>query len=104
MNQSYKIKIDQSVLDQAHKKDKNVLTLSISTTGGGCCPTFETAEVNLIKPDDTEPYDIFEQDNMTIYISKRARVIAKTLHFKLKKNLIGVTIQAEGLSLKKRDA
>lgn len=104
MKQLYKIEIDQSVLEQAHKKGKKVLTLSISTTGGGCCPTFETAEVNLIKPDDVEQFDIFEQDNMTIYISKRARIIAKTLHFKRKKNLIGATIQVEGLSLKKRDA
>jgi len=102
MQKSFKIKIDDAVLAYMNKKRKKDLTLTISSTGGGCCPTFEISEVSLIKPDRLESFDIIQQNDVTVYISKNAKVIASTLHFMLKKNLIGATIQAEGLSLKKR--
>ena len=102
MDNSFKLKIDAAVLAYMHKKGKNDLTLTISSTGGGCCPTFELSEVSLIKPDQLEAFDIFQQNDITVYISKNAKVIASVLHFMLKKNLIGATIQVEGLSIKKR--
>lgn len=103
MNKNFTIKIDETVLTLMHKKRKKVLTLSVNTTGGGCCPTFEIAEVDMNKPDHAENFELFEQNDIILYISKNARIAAPTLHFKLKKNFIGTTIQAEGLSLKKRD-
>lgn len=103
MNRSFKVKIDNTVLDYMRKKRKSNLTLTISSTGGGCCPTFEVSEVSLVKPDRLDEFDMFQQNDVNLYISKNARVISSTLHFKLKKNLIGATIQVEGLSLKKRD-
>ncbi len=103
MNKNFTIKIDEAVLMLMHKKRKKVLTLSVNTTGGGCCPTFEIAEVDMNKPDHAENFELFEQNDIILYISKNARIAAPTLHFKLKKNFIGTTIQAEGLSLKKRD-
>jgi len=102
MNKSYKIEIDQPVLDYMKRKRKNVLTLEISSTGGGCCPTFEIAEVNLITPDKTELFNVYLQNDITLYISKNAKVIAQTLHFTLKKNLFGATILVDGIFLKKR--
>jgi hypothetical protein len=104
MNKNFTIKIDEAVLMLMHKKRKKVLTLSVNTTGGGCCPTFEIAEVDMYKPDQIENFESFEQNDITLYISKNARIAAPTLHFKLKKNFIGATIQAEGLSLKRRDS
>jgi len=103
MNNNFTIKIDDAVLNWMCKKRKKVLTLSVNTTGGGCCPTFEIVEIDMIEPDQTENFQLFEQNDITLYISKNTRITAPTLHFKLKKNLIGATIQAEGLSLKKRD-
>lgn len=103
MDRSFELKIDNAVLDYIRKKRKSNLTLTISSTGGGCCPTFDVPEVSLVKPDQLDAFDIFQQDDVSIYISKNARVIRSTLHFILKKNLIGATIQVEGLSLKKRD-
>lgn len=102
MDNSFKLKIDDTVLAYMHKKRKSNLTLTISSTGGGCCPTFELSEVSLTKPDQLEVFDIFHQNDITVYISKNARVIASVLHFRLKNNLIGATIQVEGLSLKNR--
>lgn len=102
MDKSFKIKIDDTVLAYMNKKRKRDLTLTISSTGGGCCPTFEIAEVSLTKPDQSDSFDIFQQNGVTVYISKNVKVIAPTLHFTLKKNLIGATIQPEGLSLKKQ--
>lgn len=103
MDRSFELKIDNAVLDYMRKKRKSNITLTISSTGGGCCPTFEVSEVSLVKPDQLDAFDIFKQNDVTLYISKNARVIRSTLHFMLKKNLIGATIQVEGLSLKKRD-
>jgi Fe-S cluster assembly iron-binding protein IscA len=103
MNKNITIKIDDDVLEWMNKKRKRVLTLRVNTTGGGCCPTFEIADINLFKPDQVENFETFEQNDITVYISKNTRISAPTLHFILKKNLIGATIQAEGLSLKKRD-
>jgi len=102
MNKSYNIEIDQPVLDYLKRKRKNVLTLEISTTGGGCCPTFEISEVNPTVPDKTELFNVYQQNDIIIYISKNAKVIAQTLHFTLKKNLFGATIQVDGIFLKKR--
>ncbi|HEY5556534.1 CC/Se motif family (seleno)protein [Acetobacterium sp.] len=102
MNKSYKMEIDQPVLDYMKRKRKNVLTLEISSTGGGCCPTFEISEVNLITPDKTELFNVYRQNDITLYISKNAKVIAQTLHFTLKKNLFGTTILVDGIFLKKR--
>ena len=102
MNKSYKIEIDQPVLDYMKRKRKNVLTLEISSTGGGCCPTFEIAEVNLIIPDKTELFNVYLQNDITLYISKKTKVIAQTLHFTLKKNFFGATILVDGIFLKKR--
>lgn len=104
INKNITIKIDDDVLEWMNKKRKRVLTLQVNTTGGGCCPTFEIADINLFKPDQVENFETFEQNDITVYISKNARISARTLHFMLKKNLIGATILAEGLSLKKRDA
>ena len=101
MNKSFSIKIDQNVLNYMKKKRKEILTLDIITTGGGCCPTFEIAEVDLLKPKQPELFDDYEQDNITLYISKKAKIPAKTLQFKLEKKLFGATILVEGLSLKK---
>ena len=103
MNKSFAIKIDQKVLDYMNKKRKSVLTLNISTTGGGCCPTFEISEVTLAKPDHPDLFDIYQQNAVTLYISKKTKVTASMLHFTFKKNLIGATILVEGISLKKRD-
>ncbi|TYC88198.1 hypothetical protein FXB42_00875 [Acetobacterium wieringae] len=103
MDRSFELKIDNAVLDYMRKKRKSNITLTISSTGGGCCPTFEVSEVSLVKPNRLDEFNIFKQNDVTLYISKNARVIRSTLHFILKKNLIGATIQVEGLSLKKRD-
>ncbi|MDD3306306.1 MAG: CC/Se motif family (seleno)protein [Acetobacterium sp.] len=103
MNNNFAIKIDDAVLKWMRKKRKKVLTLSVNTTGGGCCPTFEIVEIDMIEPDQTENFQLFKQNDITLYIGKNARVAAPTLHFKLKKNFIGATIQVEGLSLKRRD-
>ncbi|WP_414151266.1 hypothetical protein ACIZ62_04055 [Acetobacterium carbinolicum] len=102
MDKSFKIKIDDTVLAYMSKKKKRDLTLTISSTGGGCCPTFEISEVSLKKPDQSDLFDIFQQNDVTVYISKNVKVIAPTLRFTLKKNLIGATIQAEGLGLKRQ--
>ncbi|KNZ43407.1 hypothetical protein [Acetobacterium bakii] len=102
MDQSYGIKIDQTVLDYMKGKGKDVLTLDIILTGGGCCPTMEISEIEFRKPEKPDLYDVYEQNDTTLYISKEAKVITPTLHFILKNNFIGSTVEAEGLSVKKQ--
>lgn len=102
MSKSYGIKIDQSVLDYMNGKEKDVLTLDIILTGGGCCPTMEISEIEFRKPDKTNLYDVYQDNNITLYISKKAKVTAPTLHFILKKNFIGSTVEVEGISVKKQ--
>lgn len=102
VSKSYGIKIDQSVLDYMDKKGKDVLTLDIILTGGGCCPTMEISEIEFRKPDKTDLYDVYEQNDITLYISKKAKITAPTLHFILKNKFIGSTIETEGISVKKQ--
>tara|TARA_Y100001933_G_C18972071_1_gene552960 strand:- start:366 stop:677 length:312 start_codon:yes stop_codon:yes gene_type:complete len=100
MNTNYEIKIDESVLAYLQKKKKNVITLTINQGGGGCCPTIEVADVDMREPENTVIYNKFELGDITVYVSKIARVTAPVLRFTLQKSLLFSSIVPAGLSLK----
>lgn len=39
----------------------------------------------MYKPDQTENFESFEQNDITLYIGKNARIAAPALHFKIKR-------------------
>lgn len=100
-NHTLEIKITPEVMAYLKKKDKDQFTLDIRTSGGGCCPTIEVAEVIVKAPDNTALYNLYVQDGIHIYISKKARISVPVLKFILKKSFLMTDIQPIGLSLKK---
>lgn len=92
------IKIEDTLRDYLNKKQKKTLRLDIKITGGGCCDTFEMAEVETTPPENTGLYHEEHVDDITVYVSKRAKVLS-TLVFKLQKTLFLNTIEVSGLSL-----
>lgn len=99
MKQHYEIKLDENLVKYLEKKKKNVITLTIKKNGGGCCPTFESADIDLKKPIDINNYNVFNIENIHIYVCKNAKVTAPVLKFELKKSFLLSHIVPLGLSL-----
>lgn len=95
------IKIDESVMAYMAKKGKNTITLNVHKSGGGCCPTFEVAEVEMKAPNNTDDYNHFTQDGIDIYVAKTAKIATPVLKFTLEKSFFSKEIVPVGLMLKK---
>ncbi|MCK8059361.1 MULTISPECIES: hypothetical protein [unclassified Fusibacter] len=100
MAQSYRVKLAEEVVDHLSKKNVNILRLDILITGGGCCDTIESTQLTYKAPKNTDLYNEFDVDGVTVYVSKMARVTAPVLSFKLVKQLFVKTIEPTGLSIK----
>jgi len=100
MNTNYDIKIDDNVLAYLQKKNKNIITLTVNKSGGGCCPTIEVADIDLKEPLNLVIYNRFEVGDITVFVSKIARVTAPVLRFQLQKTLFISSIVPAGISLK----
>lgn len=100
MSTNYKIKIDEGVLEYLKKKNKSIITLTVNQSGGGCCPTIEVANIELFEPDNSTLYNRFIVDDITIFVSKNARVTTPVLSFTIEKTLFFSNIVPVGITLK----
>lgn len=100
MTQNTMIAIDSEVQDFLIKKKKKTLVLDISISGGGCCPTYEVADISYKKPENISLYNVSITDDIEVYISKMAIVSAPVLRFSLENGFVK-QIVAKGLNLKK---
>ncbi len=100
MNMNYEIKIDDTLLAYLKKKNKSIISLTVNTSGGGCCPTIEVADVEIREPSNLNDYNKYEAHGVSVFVSKNARVTAPVLRFQLKKSLFVSNIIPIGLSLK----
>nr|WP_320025429.1 hypothetical protein [uncultured Acetobacterium sp.] len=102
MNTEYAVSVDNEVIEYMNKLDKKELKLDIILTGGGCCPFFDVSEIDFGKPDQPDLYDVYEQDDIKLNISKKTKVIDPILHFKLKEIFGGEMIYVEGIDVKQQ--
>ncbi len=100
MNANYKIKIDDQVIAYLEKKNKEIITLTVNKSGGGCCPTIEVCDVNIGAPENDSFYNKYPVGGVTVFVSKTARITAPVLKFSLKKTFFISSIVPTGLSLK----
>lgn len=103
IKKNFSISLDEKLMAYLTKKRKAVLTLTVVKSGGGCCPTFEIANVDVNQPSSLENYTHFEHQGISIYISNNTRIIASTLSFKLNKTLFIKDITVSGISLISRE-
>lgn len=101
MTQSTIIAIDPDVRDFLTKKNKMMLVLDIFKSGGGCCPTYEVADITYKKPEQTMLYNLSIIDDIEVYISKMAIITAPILRFSLENKGFMKQITPKGLNLKK---
>ncbi len=100
MSLNMTIVIDPEVQVQLKKKKKKSMVLDISKSGGGCCPTYDVVDISFKTPEDVTLYHSIVQDDLEIYISKKATVNAPVLRFSLEKTGLIKQIVARGLLLK----
>jgi len=100
MKNSINIKFDENVLIYLKNKNRNVLTLTINTSGGGCCPTIEVVDIDFNTPKNLDSYNNFTCNDIDVYISKTAKINTPVLRFKLEKALFFSRITPVGLNLK----
>lgn len=100
MYTNFKIAIDDNVLEYLKKKNKKVITLTINKSGGGCCPTFEVADVDLSEPSNMLIYNKYNIGDITVFVSKIAKVTAPVLRFSLNRTFFLSSIVPSGISLK----
>lgn len=100
MKNSINIKFDEAVLIYLKNKNRNVLTLTINISGGGCCPTVEVFDIDFSTPKTLDSYNKFTYDDISVYISKTAKINTPVLRFKLEKSLFFSSIIPVGLNLK----
>lgn len=100
MSQNMNIVIDPEVKAYLIKKKKNCLVLDILKSGGGCCPTYDVADISHKKPDDLTLYNTYTTDDIEIHISIKAIVSAPVLRFSIEKMGLIKQIVAKGLYLK----
>jgi hypothetical protein len=98
--QQTNILIDLEVLAFLEKKNKKCLVLDITRSGGGCCPTYEVADISFKKPDDSSLYNTFFKDDIELYITNNAIIIAPVLRFSLERTGLMKQIVAKGIYLK----
>jgi hypothetical protein len=97
------VMIGDAVRDYMKKKETQDLTLSVHKSGGGCCPTFEVAEVTLGKPEKADWFRTVDESGIHVHIAKNVKAASPVIRFKLQKNLFTKTVIAEGLKLLERD-
>ncbi|MDK2940795.1 MAG: hypothetical protein PWP56_308 [Acetobacterium sp.] len=102
MNTEYAVSVDNEVIEYMKKMDKKELKLDIVLTGGGCCPFFDVSEIQFAKPDQPDLYDVYEEADIKLNISKKTKVIEPLLHFKLKEVFGGEMIYVEGIDVKQQ--
>lgn len=102
MNTEYTVSVDNEVIEFMKKMDKKELKLDIVLTGGGCCPFFDVSEIELAKPDQPDLYDVYEEADIKLNISKKTKVTEPILHFKLKETFGGEMIYVEGIDVKQQ--
>ena len=100
MSLNITIVIDPKVQAQLKNKKKKCMVLDISKSGGGCCPTYDVADISFKIPEDVTLYHTMVQDDLEIFISKKATVITPVLRFSLEKMGLIKQIVARGLLLK----
>ncbi len=101
MTQNLNITIDPEVHAYLNKKKRTILALDLLISGGGCCPTFEVADIAYKKPENEALYNSYNIEEIEIYISKKVIVRAPVLRFSLEKMGMIKQIVPKGLSLKK---
>jgi Fe-S cluster assembly iron-binding protein IscA len=98
-----KIKISDAGMEYLKRKQYNSITLEIKTSGGGCCPTFESDEIYFKEPQNIDNYNVFEVSDISVYVDKKAKVIASVLQFDVEKLMFFTKLTVSGLALKKHD-
>ncbi|MBE0450783.1 MAG: hypothetical protein IBX70_08045 [Clostridia bacterium] len=96
------IKISDVGLEYLENKQHKTITLVINTSGGGCCPTFESEDIYFKAPQNPEEFNEFEVNSFKIYIDKKARVNTPALQFDVEKKLVFTKFTVRGLALKKQ--
>lgn len=96
------IKISDAGLEYLEKKQHKTITLAINTSGGGCCPTFESEDIYFKSPQNPEDFNEYEVNGFKIYIDKKAKVATPSLQFDVEKMLVFTKFTVKGLSLKKQ--
>lgn len=94
------IKISEQGQDYLNKRGYKIITLEITTSGGGCCPTFESYEISFKPPDGIEHFHVFDVDQIKVYLDKKAKVITPILQFDVEKKLLFSKWIVTGLALK----
>lgn len=100
MSQNMNIVIDPEVHAYLKKKTKNYLVLDILKSGGGCCPTYDVAEISYKKPEDTTLYRTSSIDGVEVFISNKVIINAPVLRFSLEHLGLMKQIVAKGIYLK----
>lgn len=101
MSSQYEVRLSPELVEYLKNKRKHSITLDISTLGGGCCATFESEEITLSEPQDQTLYNKIEYGSIRVYISRKARIVAPVLHFKMHSGLLIKKIIVDGLSIRK---
>lgn len=101
MLSQYEVKLSSELIEHLKNKGKHSITLDINILGGGCCATFESEEITLSEPQDESLYDKIEYDSIQVYVSRKARIIAPVLHFRMHSGLLIKKVMVDGLSIRK---
>lgn len=94
------VELDPKVLEFLKKKNRHCLTLNVLQSGGGCCPTIDSVELNYNEPKELEKYHHLELDGIQIYVGKEVKILAAKLHFVLEKSLFGLSIVPVGIQVR----
>jgi hypothetical protein len=100
MTNKYNIRIEEELISFLKLKGKSVITLSIVTSGGGCCGSVYKPEIKMSEPKDLTYYDFYQIGDFDLYIMKNIKVEESGLRFSLNKNVFMKSIAVEGVILK----
>jgi hypothetical protein len=94
---NYKIAIKDDLKDYLKNKNIEVISLSISESGGGCYPTIQVYEITHTKPDNENDHVNHHIDGLELFIDKNAVVSESGITFSLGTIIKNVVV--EGLIL-----
>lgn len=88
--------IEPEVTAYLKSKDQSFMTVKMIRKGSGWCAV-PMPYVVLDEPKSSAKYDTYEQDGITIYISKAISLGEKPIHFRLKKFFFMKEIIVDGI-------
>ena len=89
--------IDKKAADyiKKHSKD-NAITLLVTVTGGGWCRV-QSPTVKMGKPSKLETFDLYNVDNIDVYVKRGTRSRNNTLKVFIKRILFIKSIEVDGM-------